>query len=327
VITDLGGIHLAFEEGFGTDPSQQRDEDYALSAYDIMSTTLKLWYRKLIHYILITGVVGALSIGVSFVLIFLFFGTLGTISADPFSYLINFLFEPTIDIQLFVVTITLAFFTFILTVITLGAAIKFTLDEYGGPSGDIGASFRHSLDRVVPVIIVQLILSFFSAIILTPAMSFLNQAMDMIDLTDISMPIIPPAAIELMMIGMVLFAIGGLFLIYINVRFAPVLAIVIDTDLSAVDSLKRSWELTSNNFLHIFGSYILLSVALLIIEIALTFVLELALLPVDTLLVINTILTALLFSSLSYIFTAVLYRDLESRHGDRVDSSLPGFIG
>lgn len=318
---------MAFEEGLGTDPSQQRDENYTLSAYDIMAQTIKLWYRKILHYILIVGVISVLCIGISFVLLYSLFGTIGTISADPFSYLVNSFFEATIDVPLLVVTIGFAFFAFILTAIVLGAAIKFTLDEYGGPGGDIGGSFSHSLGRIVPVIIVQLILSFFSAIILAPAMSLLTQAIAMVDISDITNPIIPPAAIELMMAGFALFAIGGIFLIYINVRFSPVLAVVIDTDLSAVDSLKRSWELTSDNFFHVFGSYILLSVAVLIIGVALTFVLGFILLPIDMQLVIDTVLTALLFSSLSFIFTAVLYRDLVSRFGDNVDSSLPGFIG
>jgi hypothetical protein len=327
MITEHGGFYLAFEEGLGTDPSQQRDENYTLSAYDIMVNTIKLWYRKLIHYIIIVGVISVLCIGLSFVLLFLLFGTIGTIGADPFSYLIGLFFDVVTDIPLFALTIGFAFFAFILNAVIIGAAIKFTLDEYGGPGGDIGASFSHSLGRVVTVIIVQLILSFFSAIILTPAMSLLTQAINMVDITDITNPIIPPAAIELMLAGFALFAIGGIFLLYINVRFSPVMAVVIDTDLSAVDSLKRSWELTSENFFHIFGSYILLSVTILIIGAALTLVLDLLLLPMDTSLVINTILSALLFSSLSFIFTAVLYRDLVSRFGDSVDNSLPGFIG
>ena len=318
---------MAFEDGLGNDSSQQRDENHALSAYDIIATTIKLWYRKLFYYIIIVGLISVLSIGFSIVLLSLLFGSVGTIGVNPFTYLVNIFFEATIDIPLVVVTIAFAFFAFIINAFVLGAAIKFTLDEYGGSGGDIRVSFSHSLGRIVPVIIVQFILSFLTAIIFTPASYFLNQAISMVDITDITNPIIPPAAIQLMLAGFALFAIGGLFLIYINVRFVAALAVVIDTDLSAVDSLKRSWKLSSGNFLHIFGSYILLSVVILIIGMALTVVLGFILLPLDTLTVIDAVLTALLISSLSYIFTAVIYRDLESRLGDKDDDSLPSFIG
>ncbi|MCJ7817503.1 MAG: glycerophosphoryl diester phosphodiesterase membrane domain-containing protein, partial [Candidatus Thorarchaeota archaeon] len=210
---------------------------------------------------------------------------------------------------------------FVLTALINGAAIKFTLDEYGGIGGNIGSSFSHSLGRVVNVIIVQLILSFFAAIAIVPGTVLSNQALEMIDIIDPFNPIIPAGAFELMLAAMGLLAVGGLFLMYISVRFAPTLAIVIETDLSPIDSLKRSWELTSGNFLHVFGSYILLTVAVLILGLAATFGVSFILLPEDYLFVIDGVVTALLFSSLSFIFTAVLYRDLSSRAGT-VSSSL-----
>ena len=38
---------MAFEDGLGTDSSHQRDQEHALSAYDIMVKTITLWTRKI----------------------------------------------------------------------------------------------------------------------------------------------------------------------------------------------------------------------------------------------------------------------------------------
>ena len=306
---------MAFEDGLGTDPSRQTDQNYTLGAYNIMSRTVSLWGRKIIQYIIIVGIIGAASVAFSFILLNSLFGTIGTIGADPISYLLSLIFVSVSDFTLVFVTVGFAIVAFVLNAITNGAAIKFTLDEYGGTGGDVGTSFSRSFGRVLNVMIVQLILSALVAIVIIPATMFLTQAMDMIDITDLFNPIFPPGSIELLMTGMGLFIVGGIFLIYINVRFAPALAIVIDTDLSAIDSLKRAWELTSGNFLHVFSSYILLNVAVLILGVVATVFVSFILLPLDYLLVIETVVTALLFSSLSFIFTAVLYRDLSSRKG------------
>jgi len=314
---------LAFEDGLGNDPSQQREQNYTGSAYDLISRTISLWARKIMQYIIIVGIIGATCVAVSFMLLLSLFDTIGTLGADPLSYLIGFFFTTIPGVELILLTLGFAIFAFILNAIIYGAAIKFTLDEYGGPGGEVSHSFSHSRGRVLNFIAVQLILSFFVAILLTPASQLLFQAMDMIDITDPFNPIFPPGSIDLLMLAVSLIMIGGIFLIYINVRFAPVLAVVIDTDLSPIDSLKRAWKLTSGNFLHVFGSYILLNVAVLILGIALNFGVSAFLLPDNYSLVIESIISALLFSSLSFIFTVVLYRDLTSRtRSASVSSSL-----
>ncbi|MGY5858596.1 MAG: hypothetical protein RTU63_04445 [Candidatus Thorarchaeota archaeon] len=317
---------MAFEDGLGTDPSQQRGEDFAGSAYDITSRTVNLWFSKLVHYIIIVGIIGAACVALSYVLLLSLFGTVGTIGADPLTYFVNLFFTAVTDFNLIAVTLIFAVFAFILNAIIQGAAIKFTLDEYGGPGGDIGASFSHSLGRIVNLIIVQLILSFLTAIVLAPATSLAFQAIELMDLENITDPFsftFPPGSIEMLMAAMGLFIVGGLFLLYFTVRLAPTLAVVIDTDLSAIDSLKKSWELTSGQFLHVFGSYILLTVVIIIIGVGFGFVLAFIPVTLEFSAVIQAVITALLVSSLSFIFTVVLYRDLSSRAGDSsVSSSL-----
>ena len=312
---------MAFEDDLGYDPSQPVDQNFTLGATEVISKTISLWFGRIAQYIIIVGIISAVCAAISVVLLSVMFGLVGTIAADPFSYLIGFIMDPLSNLPLLVFSVGFAIIAFVLNAIVSGAAVKFTLDEYGGNGGDVGASFSHSFGRLLNVIVVQLILGFIIAIILTPATIFATRAMAMIDFTDPFNPIILPGAFEMLMYAMVLLLVGGIFLIYMNIRFAPTLAVVIDTDLSAIDSLKKSWELTSGNFFHVFGSYILFALAVgvlgLIVSVAITF----TFLPPAYAIVIESIVTALLFGALTYIFATVLYRDLHSRTGD-VSSSL-----
>ena len=314
---------MAFEDDLGHDPSQPLAQDYTLNATGLVSKTISLWARKIVYYIIIVGVIGAVCVAVSFVLLLTLFGTIGTLGADPISILINFFLDPLSNPTLLAVSVGFAIVAFVLNAIIYGAAIKFTLDEYGGPGGEVGTSFSHSFGRVLNVVIVQLILGLIIAIILSPAMSLVTRAMDMIDISDPFNPIIEPGAFELLMSAMGFLLVGGIILIYLQVRLVPTLAVVIDTDLSAIDSLKRSWELTSGNFLHVFGGYILLTLAVVVLGVIVSAGLAFTFLPYSYLLVIDSVISALLFSSLTYIFATVLYRDLQSRKGT---SEFPEYV-
>ena len=314
---------MAFDDELGYDPSRPIDQDYTLSATQLISKTISLWAGRIAHYILIVGVISTASVAVSVVILSAMFGLIGTISADPVGYLISFFMDPMSNLSLLAVSVGFAFVAFVLNAIVNGAAIKFTLDEYGGAGGDVGTSFSHSFSRLVNIIIVQIILGFIISVIMTPGTILAARALDMIDITDPFNPIIQPGALELMMLAMVLLLVGGIFLIYIQVRFLATYAVVIDSDLSAITSLKRSWELTSGNFFHVFGSYILLVLAVGVLGLIVNFGLTFIFLPVSYSLVIESLIIALLFSSLTYIFTAVLYRDLASRKGT---SDLPDYV-
>jgi len=317
---------MAFEEDLGYDGSQPRDQDYAVSATGLLSRTLSLLKNKIVQYIIIVGIAGAACVTFSFVLLFALFGSIGVISADPFSNFIgNFLFPIAPNLLLAGVTVGFAIFALILNTILGGAAIKFTLDEYGGTTGDIGASFSRSFARLPTIIIVQVLISAMVAIIITPASIMAANALVMVDITDPFNPIFPPGSIEMMMQSMLLILVGGLFIIYIQTRLAPTLAIVIDTDLSAIDSLKKSWELTSGNFMHVFGGYILLGITTTVLALIVSIITTMTFLPYDITLVIDSVITVLLFGALSYIFTVVLYRDLSSRKGAST-STLPEYL-
>ncbi len=313
---------MALEDELGHDPSQQSDQDYTLGATGLISKTISVWARNIVRYITIVGSIRAACVIASYAILVLMFNTVGTLGADPNSFLINLFFFPS-DFTLLVVSLGFAIFAFVLNAILYGAAIKFTLDEYGGNGGDIGASFSHSLSRVQNFIIVQLILTSVIAIATIPALTLSFQASDLIGSIDPLNPVFPPGAMEMFMVAMGLFALGGIFIIYFNTRFAPTLAIVIDTDLSAIGSFKRSWELTSGNFFHVFGSSLLMNIVVVIFSGIVSVVAYFTYLPDYDQLVLGAVVTALLFSVFYFIFQSVLYRDLISRtHEGSVSSSL-----
>ncbi|MFW9834975.1 MAG: hypothetical protein ACFFEK_13330 [Candidatus Thorarchaeota archaeon] len=304
---------MAFEDDLGYDSSQPVTQNFTLSATNIVSRTISLWTKKIIQYIIIMGIISAASIAVSFVLLFVLFDSIGSIGPDPINYVIQYLLDQFSNPTVVVLFIGFSIFAFVLNAIVYGAAIKFTLDEYGGTGGDIGHSFSHSLSRLVTIIVVQLIIGAIVAVVLTPSTIYLTRALAMIDISDPYNPIIPSQAIELMMTGMIILLVGGIFLIYIQVRLLPTLAVVVDTDLSAIDSLMRSWDLTSGKFFHTFGSYILLGIIVGIFGIVVSAVAAFTFLPMSYLAVIESFVSSLLFGALTYVYTVVLYRDLVSR--------------
>jgi hypothetical protein len=306
---------LAFDE---LGPSQMDAQKYTVNATGVVSRTLGLWKRHLLQYIIIVGIVGAGAIAVSFVILFALFGTIGILGTDPVSYLVNTLFFTSLpDLTLIAVSLLFASVVFVINAILGGAAIKYALDDYSAHSVDIRASLSHSYGKILSFISVQLVISLISAILFYPGLLLLTNVMGIIDISDPYNPIFPPGAIEMMMEGFVFLLVGGLITIYFSARLAPTTAIVIDTDLSAIDSLKKSWAITSGNVLHVIGSWFIFGIAIVVLGLlvdAIPYLLSYFNSVFDPYtLVITSILGALLFWSLNYIFSVVLYRDLSSR--------------
>lgn len=307
---------MAFEDGLEPEPSQPPTQDFTVSATGIVSRTLSLWIRKIIQYIIIVGIVGAGLAVASYLMVLTLFGAIGTLGTDPITYLLGlFTLQTFPDLTVIIVSLLFAIVAFVINAIVGGAAIKFALDDYGERRGEIGTSFSHSFGKTIHIVIVLLVISFLVSIIITPALYLSGIAMEGIDFTDPLNPDISPGAMELLMGAFVLLIIGGIFYIYFSARFAPTLAIVIDTDLSAIDSLKKSWELTSGNVLHVLVAQILFIITAFVLQLIVSMALTFVLLLNPILLVLEVIVSALLFGSLTFIFAAVLYRDLLSRSG------------
>lgn len=301
---------MAFDD-LGMDSSKQSAQDFTVNATGVVSRTISVWIRQIGQYILIFGIIAAAMNLISFLILIAVFQRIGVLGTDPLSYFVNILTLTSLpDFTLIVVSLLFAVVAFVINAILGGAAIKFALDDYNERRGDIRTSFSHSFGKTLNFIVVQLFISLFNAILLVPGFYFLINAMLLIDISDPFNPIFPPGSLEMMMAGAGLMFIGGIILIYVSSRFAVALAAVIDTDLSAFGSLKKSWNLTSGNVWHVIGSWILFGFVIAVLGMivsALGYYLQ----PFDV--VIPTLATSLLFGVLNFIFPVVLYRDLSSR--------------
>ncbi|MHA2221066.1 MAG: hypothetical protein ACXAAO_03295 [Candidatus Thorarchaeota archaeon] len=316
---------MAFEEDFGHDPSQQPGQGYTLNATGLVSRTFSLWTRNLIPYILIIGTVSAAVITMSVLLLYILSGTVGTMTTDPVSFLINlFALTSFPDITQVSIALVFALVAFVINAITAGAVIKYALEDYAGKKAVVGDSFSSSIGKLSRIVVVQLILTSIVTIIFTPALILLTRAMDVIDISDPLNPIFPPGSLELMMSAFGFLLIGGIFILYIQARLVPTLAIVLDTELSAIESLKKSWSLTSGNILHVLGGQFLALLVTIVFGLFVSIGVGAALLPIDLAIVIETVISVLLFSAFSLIFGVVLYRDLQSRSTETSD--LPDYI-
>jgi hypothetical protein len=285
---------------------------------------LSLFGNNFVYYIIIVGIVGAACVGFSFVLLNAMFGIIGTIGSNPISHFIElYLMAPSPDLTLVIVATGFGFFALILNVIIGGAAIKFTLDEYGGTGGDIGSSYSHSFGRLSVFVIYQLLISTIVAVVVTPTTILASRLVEIFETIDLLDPVFPPGSLELMTQVMLLFIVGGLILVYIQIRLAPTIAIILDTDLSVIDSLKKSWELTSGHTIHVFVGMLLFGIVSFVLSLIVSIFSDLTALPTDTLFVLDSVVSTLLFGALSYIYAVVLYRDLSSRQDT---SELPGFV-
>ncbi len=324
---ETGDTVMAFEDGLGEDTSQptEQTQEFTANAYEIVSRTINLWIRKIIQYVTIVGVARVVVLLVSGFVLFTVLGITGIISQDLFNYIFG-LFSLTTppDTTLIILTVLFASILIIVNALVGGAAIKFTLDEYGYNNGDISTSFSHSSHRFISLITVQVLLTFITAAALVPSATLATSALDMIDISDPFNPVFPPGSVELLLGAFAAMALGFLVVIYIQIRFAPTLAILMDSDLSVIDSLKKSWRITSGNFWHIFGAQILIGVAVFVINLVITFCAEFAFLTSSYYASLaGNILSALFVSAVNFIYTAVLYRDLSSRSDI---SEYPGYI-
>ena len=272
---------------------------YELGVFGLVGKTFGLWRRNLIQYIVIVGVTGVALVLIQALLLFFFLGNIGP------SYL-DFIGTAPLDsaISLFLTTepfqVVVLLILFILTIVGLmvysivaGAAINYALNDYTKPgSGNIGESFSFAFDHAPSLVGTQLLLSLI--IVGLTVLALLSAAIS----------------------SLIMFAMIFLVL-YIAARLAPSLATVITEDQSVVTALSRSWQITGGFFSHVFFAQILMSIAVIVVDlvIGITAVLILvAFVPsMESALIVARITASLILSPLNYIYLAVLYKDLEAR--------------
>jgi hypothetical protein len=272
------------------------------------------------------GLVSVATTILSLFVVMTIFGSIGVLPTDPINYLFSvFTISAIPDAVTVGITVTFAIVAFIVNAILTGAAIKFALDDYGGLTAEVGSSISYSFGKTTKIVTIQLLLALIVSAVTAPSLAMLNLALEGIDITDPFNPIITPEAMQFMMMGMLLLLVGSVFMLFISVKFAPAIAIVVDTDLSAIDSLKKSWQITNGNFLHVLGGQILIGIAVGILTAIVGIPLSILLFMNPWAIVLEVMITALLFSAPSMIYIAVLYRDLMARSGS-VESDLPEYV-
>ena len=303
------------DEGLGLEPAAPPEQDFTVSALDLVTRTFKVWVRKLPSYILIVGLIG---VAFSLLQFAVFYALYGTLTFDLLLYvstdIINTLLglataEPFVAIEIVIIAIVLTVVGMIVNAVIAGGGIKFALDDYGSRQADVRTSLSFAFSRLSTMIVAQFLLTLIVAGALAPGMYLFLGAFASIDPLNPSME-----ALSAMMMALPFIFIGLVVSLYFSIRLAPTNAVVIAEDLGAIDSLKRAWELTTGNFLHIFGGQILLGIAVGVIALVPGWLLvPLVFYDLALVLYISVLISSLLFSAINYVFEAVLYRDLESR--------------
>ena len=304
------------DEGLGLEPSAPAEQDFTVSALDLVTRTLKVWVRKLPSYILIVGLLGVAFSLLQLAVFYALYGVLGFdllvyVGADIINTLMGlFVTAPTaMAIEIIIIAIVLTVVGMVVNAVIAGGGIKFALDDYGSHQADVGTSLSFAFSRLSTMIVAQFLLALIVSGALAPGMFLLLGAMATIDPLNPSME-----ALNMILMALPLLLIGAIVALYFAIRLSPTSAVVIAEDLSAIDSIKRAWNLTSGNFLHIFGGQLLLGIAVGVIGVVLGWLLIPLLIYGNAFtLYISGLISALFFSAISYVFAAVLYRDLESR--------------
>ncbi|MHA2205740.1 MAG: hypothetical protein ACXABC_07760 [Candidatus Thorarchaeota archaeon] len=285
--------------------------DFSVSSSELVTRTLSLFKRKFASYILIVGVAQFLYAFIINFIVFSFFGLTspGIFSSDPYS-IISGLMGLVGSASLFIIAmVILSMIGTVLLTVVAGGAIKLALDNYGSPSeGEAGPSLSFAVSRAVKLIATELILSSILFLIMSPVVLVLLAGLPAFD------PYNVYAYMTVMMtIGPVL-AICGVIMVYVSVRLAPIIAVVIAEDKSVIESVKRTWVLTSGRFWHIFfGQMMLAFVIGLIAGVIGVFTLPLLFSGGFWILILSSSISLLFFSPVMYIFQAVLYKDLLSQ--------------
>ena len=303
------------DEGLGLEPSAPPEQDFTVSALDLVTRTFKVWVRKLPSYILIVGLLGAAYAVLQLAVFYAFYGLLAFdlliyASSDIITTFMGFVTaEPVLAIEIIIIAIVLSVVGMVVNAVIAGGGIKFALDDYGSHQADVGTSLSFAFSRLSTMIVAQLVLTLIISGAMAPGLFLSLDALAAIDIYNPSME-----SLSALMTGIAVLGVGFIVSFYFGIRLAPTSAVVIAEDLGAIDSVKRAWALTAGNFWHIFGGQFFMGIAMLVIA----FGVEILLSPIlvygqNVRLYALAIFGALLLSAINYVFAAVLYRDLESR--------------
>jgi hypothetical protein len=287
------------------------DDHYAIGASTQVSTVLSLFGKRISAYVGIMMIPLIYSFIFSTIM-FLLFGEemlqyIGYLGSEPVSFiygtyqLLGQPIPPEVLGPYVGVGGVLMLIGFVLSVLTLGAAISIALRTYTGQSSSIGSGFGSALERFPTLLLVTLIISSIYAIIMIPIQESLllildaMQGMDFDAMTQATSTVLVLAIVFILVVAL----------------FYPNGAVVMEEDQSTSGSISRTIGLTRNSYLHTLAGIILfhviLVVIILVIELGLGFIMG------DIGLLIIPFASMLIITPLTYIYQAVLYKDLAAR--------------
>ena len=305
---------MALEPDTGSRP-EEPVQNLRLSWIGLVTKTIDLWVKRLPKYIgmflLPAALVVLLNLAVLYVL-------LGSVALTWLAFISNNLVTTIVNLLLStealplpaVVWIGLSVIDMVVYTLAAGAAVKFTLDGYvSSQPGNLKSSFSFAFNRLSVLIGVQLGFGLIMALIALPLLIWVSQLLLSFDPEN-------PYSIDLnlVLLVFVLILVLGPIMLYVSVRFTPLIAVPIAEEHGIVDSFKRAWALTRGSFWHIFGAQFILAIVIQIITFALGFV-SMALVYVSEWISIPVMsaLTVIIIGPLDYVFLAVLVKDLQSR--------------
>ncbi len=290
------------------------NNDFVVSTTMIVSRTIKLYSARLGVYILMIGFFQFLM-GLAADLIFFSSSPFirpfytATIGTDPFSFL-------TISLNLIGFSnsqIFLNLFFYLVGIIIFatfgGGAIKYTLDIYKNPSmSNAKESLIYARSRAGSLITIQLIIGLLMLLISLPILLLLVEGRIVL------YPISPYSYLNALgnFLPIILICISGI--VFISVRFAAAPVVAIAENLGAVDSLRKSWELTSGNAMHTFKGILLMMIVLGSLTGVLSFFALMLFFGFSVwMTLIPAAINQLLLSPVFFVFSVILYMDLLAR--------------
>ncbi|MFX0044977.1 MAG: hypothetical protein ACFE8Z_03950 [Candidatus Hermodarchaeota archaeon] len=304
---------MEIDAGPGIDEQAPPEGDFVVGSTGLVSRTLSVWGKNILTFIILFGILSAIFTVVRFFVLWMIFGDpnsaqflMGYMGTDPFSFFIGLfslvqlnLIQPDMMDTFVSVSLLLMVVSMIVYAVLIGATIKYSIDDYGRGQAHTGESVSVALGRSGTLIMAQLIVGFISAVLFAPALFYI---------------LLFPLTIATVTTFLVVILATFVLVFYVSIRLAPTAAVVIVEDRSALDSVRRAFDMTSGQFWHVFAGQIILGIVVVILDIIVgLFLIGVAvelgwlggLLPV--------VISGLLFVAIPYVFQAVLYLDLEAR--------------
>ena len=310
---------MALGPGIDSEPSEPSPSDYRMGVPDLIAKTFGFYGRRFPMYLIMIGLISAVLVVVPLGLLWLFFGeealTLASyVGTTPSSFIngmsslalllsnpvpgfeIDFTGDP---FALLGVGLAISVIGMVVIAFFSGVSIKYTHEDYGRKPIKMSEAFSFAGSRFGSLLVTSLIFELLIIAVGLPGVVLLLMSTTTTDIT--------------ILVGGTFAYLGGtIFTLFLQIRLYPASAVVIAEGKSSFAALKRAFELTSGEFWHVFGGQILLSLITLMFTLFLPSLFDFFFLEAISDLIVS-IISALLFSALSFIYQAVLYRDLNAR--------------